>query len=113
MASSIPIRYTNATSNCRKHDVVIYTKNYSTTLNSDACYVAWQVVSGHGETEIRYSEEISVGAFYDNSDKVLYGPKKAELGTKWKVVSPSADAKSELKRGECGGNILVVVLFVC
>ena len=105
-ANSIPICYTNTTNKCRKHDVVVYAKNYSTTVNSDACYVAWQVLRGQGETKIHYSEEISVGAFYNcSSDNVLYGPKKAELGTRWKVVSPSADAQSELKQGECGSGL--------
>ena len=102
MASSTPIRYTNATTNCRKHDVVVYAKNYSPTINGVACYVAWQVLSGQGETQIHYSEEISVGAFDNKKINILYGPKKAELGTKWKVVSPSADTKYELKQGRCG-----------
>lgn len=121
MASSIPIHYKNATSNCRKHEVVVYMKNYSPKVNGNGCYVAWEVLSGHGETKIRYSEDIHVGALYLNTPNVMYGPFKTDLGTSWAIQSPSADTKSELKQSKCysysgmvgPAEIIIVTLSMC
>jgi hypothetical protein len=107
MASSIPIKYVNATKHA-DFQVLVFTKNYSPDTPK-TYYVAWQVLAAQSTSEFKYDTTISVGATYEKGGQTITaGPFQAQLGSTWEIQDPQEGATATLTQGIRGVLINII-----
>ena len=112
MATSIPIRYINSTSET-DFQVIVFTKNFSVNT-PETFYVAWQVLSTQTEADFVYPVDTSVGATYMQGGTTIHsGPLPANLGSTWSIVQEAPTGAAILSESESALNNIEYHWGVC